>query len=1281
MKLPHSIRGRLRLTYIGLATVPLLLIGLVLTWGAYNTQRTQLVNLQQEVAHRVAAEVNAFMHSLETDLLVTAKVSNLLSRPQKEQKQILSQLRTVGNRTSQNIYVELALLDVNGQEMARSSYLGNISEDDLQDRSQSAEFLAFQNDPEATVYYGPVYFDAITNQPLITITIPLKDIYTEVLTAVLVANVNLKEISNLVAGEEGEVYIINEEGRVIAHPNPSIVFQGTILDHQPEKGEYPSLENDMPMLIGVDRGVFGEQELTVVAATSVDRVLDLVVNSWVFILGSVLITISVATLLALIATNHITRPILALVKVAEAIREGDLLKQAATPGLEELDTLAYTFNSMTAQLRQTLAGLEQRVADRTQALKTSAEVSRYLSTILDTNKLVTEVADLVRSAFNYYHVNIYLLDKTAENLVLVAATGEAGRMMLTHQHHLPYDKGLVGQAATTNHPALVADVTQSLDWLPNPWLPDTKAELTIPIARGAQVLGVLDIQHQVISGLKQEDIDLMQSIANQLAVALLNAQSFEQLVAEKLTEVKQKEEAEGQLEIYRRSPMGQAELFAQQLLTRPENSLVALHQLAQTAGHNLETAALLSHLPKLLDDTHHDVNEQTLHDVALLAKMAEGFNYLFAGQNAPELLLLGLRTLTKQLERPSIAGWHGSAEALAIYQLCQLAVEANTIPQITQLDWQGVLKHSAVSDSHLVLLLQTLVEFQAVIEALMAYERITTLQDKLAYLVTAVERLRHIERQARTKLGSADVSIILRITENWQAIVTGALSELQTQAKINCRLLTRHTWHNDVISLMLNVRNDGRGAAINLRVCLLPGSEYTLLDETAELQQLTPGEEEQVILRVHPRMEQNITQFRARFIVFYDDPRGPNQSDHFADVVELMVASAQFQYIPNPYIVGTPLEAGSALFFGREDLLATIQENLAATHRNNVVLIGQRRMGKTSLLKQLRLRLDSTYVPVYLDGQVMGLDPGLANFFLNLATEITFALEDQGVEMTQPNLEEFESSPAATFERQFLTKVLQIIGERHLLILFDEFEELEGAVQRGHLDASIFGYLRHLMQHHPALSFIFCGTRRLEELAADYWNVLFNISLYYRVGYLFHEEAMRLVQQPVEPFEMRYDDLALDKMWRVTAGHPYFLQLLCHSLVNRHNKTQRNYVTVADVNAALDEILTSGEAHFIYLWTESTIEERMVLVAMSRMIPLTGLLQAVQIVDYLAERGVRVERRVIRDAMYHLMLRDILKIEDMDRGGESVYRWQLGLLGLWAEKYKSLGRVVDEVTT
>jgi PAS domain S-box-containing protein len=112
---------------------------------------------------------------------------------------------------------------------------------------------------------------------------------------------------------------------------------------------------------------------------------------------------------------------------------------------------------------------------------------------------------------------------------MAGGTGEAGRMMLQQFHKLAKGRGLVGRAAQTNEPILVADTTQNPEWLPNPLLPDTKSEAAIPISVGDLVLGVLDVQHSVSGGLKREDIDALQSIANQVAVALQNTRSYTEI--------------------------------------------------------------------------------------------------------------------------------------------------------------------------------------------------------------------------------------------------------------------------------------------------------------------------------------------------------------------------------------------------------------------------------------------------------------------------------------------------------------------------------------------------------------------------------------------------------------------------------------------------------------------------------------------------------------------------------------------------------------------------------
>lgn len=242
------------------------------------------------------------------------------------------------------------------------------------------------------------------------------------------------------------------------------------------------------------------------------------------LLGAIVIVLAAAA--AALVSQRMAKPIVQLTAVAQNVREGDLSARAQAETEDEIGLLADTFNEMTERLALTLQGLEARVAERTRALEISAQVSRRLSTILDQDALVKEVVEQVQSAFSYYHVHIYLWDEASGRLQLAGGTGRAAQQMMAAGHAILPGKGLVGRAARSNLPVLVADVTKAADWLPNELLPDTKAEAAVPIALGGEVVGVLDVQQNRVNGLTQQDVELLQSVANQVAIGLQNARLY-----------------------------------------------------------------------------------------------------------------------------------------------------------------------------------------------------------------------------------------------------------------------------------------------------------------------------------------------------------------------------------------------------------------------------------------------------------------------------------------------------------------------------------------------------------------------------------------------------------------------------------------------------------------------------------------------------------------------------------------------------------------------------------
>jgi PAS domain S-box-containing protein len=189
------------------------------------------------------------------------------------------------------------------------------------------------------------------------------------------------------------------------------------------------------------------------------------------------------------------------------------------------------FDQIVDQLRDTLGILQHRVSSLTHDLQIAADVSQQVTSILNLDELLPYFVELTKNSFGLYHAQVYLLDESRENLVMVSGAGEAGRQMKANGHHIPLntERSLVARAARSRAAAIANDVTAEPDHLPNPLLPDTRAELAIPMIVGDVLIGVLDVQADSPNYFTDDDIRVKATLASQIAVAVQNAHSFQQL--------------------------------------------------------------------------------------------------------------------------------------------------------------------------------------------------------------------------------------------------------------------------------------------------------------------------------------------------------------------------------------------------------------------------------------------------------------------------------------------------------------------------------------------------------------------------------------------------------------------------------------------------------------------------------------------------------------------------------------------------------------------------------
>jgi GAF domain-containing protein len=255
------------------------------------------------------------------------------------------------------------------------------------------------------------------------------------------------------------------------------------------------------------------------------------------------LVLALALLLGLAASFVVARSITLrlgnLTEAASSLRQGQWGQLVTVVGRDEIAQLSEAFITMSAQLRDLIGSLEQRVTERTAALEVrsrylqaSAEVGRAASSILESDQLIRQAVELIRERFELYYVGLFLADEPGEWAVLRAGTGEAGQKMLARGHKLRIGgDSMIGWSIANAQPRIAQVAAQDAVRLATAELPDTRSEAALPLRSRGRVLGALSVQSDKPGVFDEAALAVLQIMADQVALAISNAQLFQQAQA------------------------------------------------------------------------------------------------------------------------------------------------------------------------------------------------------------------------------------------------------------------------------------------------------------------------------------------------------------------------------------------------------------------------------------------------------------------------------------------------------------------------------------------------------------------------------------------------------------------------------------------------------------------------------------------------------------------------------------------------------------------------------